>query len=1032
MPARLVHLSLRYRLPALLLAAAAALAGVLAYRDLPIDAFPDVSSTQVKVILKVPGMTPEEVEQRVATPIETEMLGIPDKTLVRSTSKYGIADVTVDFRDGTDVYWARQQVAERLAGVMRDLPPSAIGGLAPITTPLGEMFMFTVESDRHTLAERRRVLDWVLRPALRTVPGVADVNVLGGEVRGYEVVPDPARLAAAGTTLAELREALQSNARNDGAGRLDSGEETLAVRVEGGIQGIGDIARIAVARQGERVLTVGDVATIRLGAATRYGAVSRDGRGETVEGLVLSLRGANARATVRAVERRLDELRAQLPDGMRVEVFYNRNDLLTQATGTVLRALAEASVLVAVTLYFFLGGLRAALVVAVTLPLTMLLTFIAMRQLGIGANLMSLGGLAVAIGMLVDAAVVVVENVETRLAAAAPRGLPEKLAIIGGAVAEVALPVLSGVAVICLVFLPLLALQGLEGKMFAPVALTIVLALAASAVVAFTVVPALCAMLLKPHGGAEPWLLRQLHGFYARLQEACFAHRRAAFGLAGACLAGAVALYASTGKTFMPTMDEGSIILSLQKTPSISLPAALALDTRIQQQLLAHVPEIRSIVARAGSDDLGLDPMGLNETDAFIMLKPKQEWRGGKEAVIDAIRAQMQRFPGIAYSFTQPIDMRVSEMLTGARGDVVIKLFGGDLERLNQAAQAVAARVRKIDGASEVIAPRNEGMQYLALRVNRLAAGQAGFSTDALQQALRDQIEGETLAIVPEGLVRTPLILRGGERLRQSPQALGSLVLRTPGGQTWPLSSLADIRQVEGPVGVEHQNGSRFASVRANVTGRDLLGFVREAQAAVAGLPEARGLRLEWGGQFENQQRAAARLALVIPVALAAIFGLLTLTFRSVRQALLVFANIPFALVGGIAALKLSGQYLSVPASVGFIALLGIAVLNGLVLVSHFNHLLGQGEPLARVVREGAARRLRPVLMTATITILGMIPLLFASGPGSEIQRPLAIVVCGGIVTATVLTLLLLPMLFERFGLPRGQAVANEAMEASA
>ncbi|MCJ0765160.1 efflux RND transporter permease subunit [Variovorax terrae] len=1020
---RWMEASLRQRWLVLALALAAAVMGALAYLQLPIDAFPDISPTQVKVILKVPGMTPEEVEQRVATPIEIEMLGIPHKRMVRSMAKYGIVDVTIDFDEGTDVYWARQQVSERLAGVMRELPPSAAGGLAPIATPLSEMFMFTLEGEGHSLAERRRVLDWVIRPALRTLPGVAEVNALGGEVRSYEVIPDPQRLAGRGVTLAELRQALLANARNDGAGRLDSGEEALAVRVEGGILGTQDAAQIVVAQREGRVVTVGDVATVRLGAATRYGAVTRNGTGETVQGLVLGLRGANAREVVAAVGQRLAELQPQLPPGLRIEVFYNRGDLVERAAGTVLRALLEACALVVVMLYLFLGGLRPALVVAVTLPLTLLVTFFLMGRVGLTANLMSLGGLVVAIGMLVDAAVVVVENVEARLAqeaqaVAGPVPRARLLALVGEAVREVAVPVLSGVAIIAIVFLPLLSLQGLEGKLFAPVAQTIVLALAVSAVVAFAVVPPLCAVLLKAHGAEPPWLIRWLQRGFARLQQASFAHPRPVFGAAGLLLAAAAVLYALTGKTFMPTLDEGDLIVQLQKLPSISLGASTTLDTRVQQALLAGVPQVRSVVARAGADDLGLDPMGFNETDTFLVLRPKEEWGGSKEDIMDGVRRVMAQFPGVAYSFTQPIEMRVSEMLTGSRGDVALKLFGNDLHQIDQAAQQVAARLRQLRGASEVIAPRNEGMQYLSLRVDRLAAGQAGFSADQLQETLRNQIEGETLSLIAEGVVRTPLVLRGSEQVREAPQNLGALVVRSPAGQSWPLSSLAQLRQTEGPVRIDHENGSRFAVIQINVEGRDLAGFVEEAQAAVATLGLAREIRLQWGGQFENQQRAAARLALVVPVALAAIYALLFLTFRSARQAALVFANIPFALVGGIAALKLSGEYLSVPASVGFIALLGIAVLNGLVLVSYFNQLLQQGEPMHRVVREGARRRLRPVLMTAGITALGLIPLLFASGPGSEIQRPLAIVVCGGLVTSTVLTLLLLPMLFERFGRP--------------
>lgn len=1033
MLARLIDFSLRQRALVLLAALALALAGAWAYVHLPIDAFPDISPTQVKVILKVPGMTPEEVEQRVSTPVEQELLGLPHKTMVRSASKYGISDVTVDFEEGTDVYWARQQVSERLAGIQRELPATAEGGLAPITTPLGEMFMFTVEGDGYSLAERRHALDWVIRPALRTVTGVADVNALGGVVRGYEVIPDPARLRARGVTLDQLREALQANNRNDGAGRLDRGEEHWVVRVEGGVRGLDDLRAIVVqpARGTQAATTVGDVATVRLGEATRNGAVSRDGQGEAVEGLVLGLRGVDARRLVDAVQARLDELAPRLPKGMSTQVFYNRGELVSRAAGTVVRALVEASLLVVVTLYLFLGGVRAALVVAATLPLSMLTTFLLMRYVGLTANLMSLGGLAIALGMLVDASVVVVENIETALAHKAsdaasedaPPAPADRLALIRDAVSAVSAPMLAGVSIIAIVFLPLLTLQGLEGKLFAPVALTIVLALAASVVIAFTVVPALASLLLRAHASNTasdaPWLMRKLAAGFARLQTWSLAHRPAVFGVAVTALVAAGALYLSVGKTFMPTMDEGDLIVQLQKAPSVSLSASLDMDRRVQQALLQEVPEIRSIVARTGSDDLGLDPMGLNESDTFLVLKPRSEWRGGKDDIADTIRRVLEGFPGLIYGFTQPIEMRVSEMLTGARGDVAIKIFGSDLPTLDTAAQTIAASMRGVAGAAEVIAPSNSGVQYLQVALNRAALGQSGLSGDALQAQLRALVEGERIGIVPEGMVRTPLLLRGGRALRESPEGLSGLLVTAADGSSWPLTSLATLVPQDGPVRIDHEDGARFAVVQVNVEGRDLAGFVQDAQTAVAHAKGLEGLRIVWGGQFENQQRAAARLALVVPLALAAIFVLLVLTFHSPRQAVLVIANIPFALVGGMAALRVAGEYLSVPASVGFIALLGIAVLNGVVLVSHFNALLASGMELTQAVRQGVRDRLRPVLMTACITALGMVPLLLASGPGSEIQRPLAVVVAGGLVSSTALTLLLLPLLFERFGVAR-------------
>lgn len=1025
----LTHAALRQRLVTLGATLALAAGGVFAWRALPVDAFPDVSSPQVKVIMKAPGMTPEEVETRIVLPIEQEVLGISRKRVVRSISKYGIADITVDFEEGTDVYWARQQVSEALANARADLPASAQGGLAPITTPLSDLFMFTVEGPAD-LAQKRSALQWQIRPALRTVPGVADVNMLGGDVRVFEVEPDPVRMAAHGVSLEQLRSALQTNNSNDGAGRLNEGEETRIVRVQGAYRDADDIRATVISGSAAGVVRVGDVAQVRIGSSTRYGIVTEDGRGEAVEGIVLGLRGANASKVIAGVRERLAEIEPRLPQGMKLRVFYDRSQLVQRAIGTVTRALMEAVVLVVVMLLAFLGNWRAALVVALTLPLSALATFLLMRWAGLSANLMSLGGLAIALGMLVDAAVVVVENLVNHLShdpshASDPdagAATSDRLARVLRGVSEVATPVLSGVAIIGIVFLPLLSLQGLEGKLFRPVALTIVFALAASLLIALTTVPVLASMLLRKMPHRDPWLVRVLSAGYRRVLDWSFAHMRVVVALALLSLVTAGFAYTQVGKTFMPTLDEGDIILQLQKLPSVNMGATAALDLRVQRALLREVPEIRAIVARSGSDDLGLDPMGLNETDTFLVLKPTSEWRGDKAQVIAAIRRVMLRFPGLDYTFTQPIEMRVSEMLTGSRGDLVVKIYGPDLQQLGELAQQVAHVLRSLPGAQDVLAARTEGVQYLTVDVNRLAAGRAGFDVETLQRDLRALVEGQQLGIVLEGVRRTPLLLRGGAELRDNPQAFADLRITGPDGRNWPLSQLARLRMTQGPVLVTHEDGSRFASVQANVSGRDLVGFVDEARRAVASqvkLPE--GVRLQWGGQFENQQRAAARLGLVVPLALALIFVLLMATFGSLRQSVLVFANIPFALVGGVLALWASGEYLSVPASVGFIALLGIAVLNGVVLVSHFNELLQRGIPLEQAVRDGAMRRLRPVMMTASITALGLIPLLSASGPGSEIQKPLAVVVVGGLLSSTVLTLVLLPLLFARFGVPANE-----------
>ncbi len=1015
----LVSFSLRQRLLVLITTLLLVVGGALAYLGLPIDAFPDVSTTQVKLIMKAPGMTPEEVESRITGPIEQEMLGIPRQRMLRSTSKYALADITLDFEDGTDVYWARQQVGERLAGVMKDLPPGTGGGLAPITTPLGEMFMFTIEGPQ-TLEERRRVLDWVVRPLLRTLPGVADVNSLGGRVRTFEVVPDAAALAARGLSLAQLEAALVAANRNDGAGRLAAGEEALIVRAEGAMATLDDV-RATVARAADgRVVRVGDVAEVRFGELTRYGAVTRNGQGEAVEGLVLGLRGANAREVVARVKLSLAELAPRLPAGMTIVPFYDRGQLVDRAVRTVGKALAEAVALVLLLLLAFLGNLRAAVVVAVMLPLSALGTFVLMRQFGLSANLMSLGGLAIAIGMLVDGAVVVVENVETALTGPQAQRL-SPLHLVFRASREVAAPVTSGIAIIVIVFLPLLSLEGLEGKLFAPVALTIVFALAVSLLLSLTVVPVLASWLLKVGPAHEPWLVRQLNRGYARLLAAVMRHQVPVFAAASVALAGSVLLLGAVGKSFMPTLDEGDIIMQLEKLPSIGLDSTVDLDLRVQQAVLAQVPEVAAIVARSGADELGLDPMGLNQTDSFLVLKPREQWRKpDKDWLTDQLRSVMTRFPGVDPSFTQPIDMRVSEMLTGVRGDVAIKVYGTDLRELSALAGRIEAVVAKVSGASDTLTLRNDGVQYLQVRIDRLAAGRLGLDAERIQADLRRWVEGQTVSVIHEPGRRTPLVIRGSEALRASAADFAALRLSSGDGRSTaavPLAEVARLERVDGPVKVDREQAQRYVVIQSNVRGRDLVGFVDEARAAVAAqvkLPP--GYSVVWGGQFENQQRAARRLALVVPVAVALIFFILFSTFGTVRQAVLVLANVPLALIGGVAALWLSGEYLSVPASVGFIALLGIAVLNGVVMVSYFNQLLAQGMALSQVVVEGAKRRLRPVLMTAAISAGGLVPLLFATGPGSEIQRPLAVVVIGGLVSSTLLTLLLLPMLFERFG----------------
>jgi heavy metal efflux system protein len=1019
MLAKVIDVALRQRLLVFLGALALAVWGANAFLKLPIDAFPDVAPVQVLIAMRAPGLTPEELESRVTAPIEIAMRGIPNLVAMRSTTRYSVALITLEFADGTDIFWARAQVNERLQDVRDQLPSTTDGGLAPIVTALGEMLMFTIESETLNVQQMRQLVDWTIRPALRSLPGVADINVLGGFVRTFEVVPSAAAMAARGITPQQLEAAVTSNNRNDGAGRVRDGEEALLVRSEGRIRNLEDLRNVVVATRGSTTIRVADVADVRFGAMPRNGVVTTNAEREAVWGLVLGLRGANAKMVVNGVKAKFEQLKPRLPPETNIAVFYDRSDLIQKAVTTVEEVLIEAVVLVVILLLVFLGSLRAAIVVSVILPLAVLVTFGIMKTVGLSANIMSLGGLAIAIGLLVDCAVVVVENVEHRMRVDHKIDLKTRLQLTLDAASEVALPLVSGVVIIITVFVPLLALQGLEGRLFRPVAITIAFALGAALILSMTVIPALSAYLLKPGGGHEPWLVRKMHAVYDPLLAHAIRNPLVVVAFLAVGVAGAIVAYLHIGQTFMPVMDEGTPVISIRKYPTVSVDEAAHTDLRIEQELMTQIPEIQRIMARAGADELGIDPAGLNETDMFLTLAPRKEWRGkNMQWLLGEMRKVLDEIPGISYAFSQPIDMRVQEMIIGARGDVVVKIYGDDINQLNRIAADTAAQIRKVPGATDVFALRNAGQAYLTVAVDRVRAGRFGLNTTDVQDNLRVWVDGRQLGIVLEGSMRVPLFIRGEENERRD---LSRVQVVRPGGGSVELAQIADVRVEDGPIQVIREDGQRYATVLVNVRGRDLVGFVADAKAAVSDNvkfpPE---YTMTWGGQFENQQRAAARLAIVLPIALGLIFLLLYLTFGSLRQATLVFCNVPFATIGGVIALWASGEFLSVPASVGFIALIGIAVLNGVVLVTYINEVVARCDlPLREAVMEGARRRMRPVTLTATIAALGLTPFLFASGPGAEIQKPLAVVVIGGLVTATMLTLIFLPILYERFGLSR-------------
>lgn len=1006
----LIRFALVQRLMILLLALGLSGAGIWAFRTLPIDAFPDISAPQVQVIIKAPGLSPTEVESRITFPIEVEMQGLPRQTVLRSTTKYALSIIVIDFEDGTDIYWARQQVTERLNQVWSDLPVGVDGGLGPITTPLGEGLMYRVEGEGYSNQELRRIQDWVIRPRLRGVDGVAEVNSLGGEVKVYEVVADPTALSSYGLGIDELEVALQANNRNAGGDRINRNNEVLLVRTVGQLRSMEDIGSITVTSQNGIPVHVRDVADVSINSLTRYGAVTADAKGEVVTGLVLLRQGANSRSTIDGAKRVLEELKPALPAGVSIVPFYDRTELVNEATWTVEKVLGEAVILVLIVLLVMLGNLRSALTVALILPLSVLFTFAMMRLFGVTANLMSLGGLTIAIGILVDAAVVVVENIHTRLSHAQP-GV-SRLHLVYRAVVEVSTPVISGILIIITVFLPLFSLTGLEGKMFTPLAVTISFALMGSLLLSLTVIPVLASFLMRGGSEADGRLLTTLKNIYLPVMRWALRQRGIAVGGSLAALVGAMALFPLIGREFMPVMDEGTTVVIIEKLPSISLERSLELDQPYQKAMMA-LPEVIGVVSRTGADELRMDPMDLNQTDNFLITRPRHEWTVSLDEFQNQLREILEGFVGIDFAFTQPIDMRISEMLTGVRAAMAIKLYGDDLSVLEEKSKQIEELVNGVPGAVDVFRGQLSGQVYLQIEIRPESISRFGINIEDINRLVEVAVGGKVVTEVLEDSQRVGVLLRYPEQARTSPQAIAALLVAAPGGDKIPLSSLADIREVDGPVVISRESARRQVVVQSNVEGRDVVSFVNEVRAAIdreVTLPS--GYYVTYGGQFENQQRASARLALVVPIAIVLIYLMLFITFRSLRQAGLIILNIPFAMIGGVVSLYLSGLYLSVPASVGFITLFGVAVLNGVVMVSYFNQLRETGRTVLQAVEEGAERRLRPVLMTALIASLGLVPLLAATGPGSELQRPLAVVVIGGLVTSTLLTLILLPTLY--------------------
>jgi len=1018
MIAALLRFSLIQRLMLVLIMLAISVAGIWSFKNLPIDAFPDISSPQVQIIIKAPGMSPTEVEQRITFPIETEMQGIPGQKVLRSTTKYALSVIVVDFEDSVDIYHARNLVNERLNQVWAALPAGVEGGLAPITTPLGEIFMYQIIGDDYTNKELRTMQDWIIRPHLRQVDGVADVNSLGGEVRNYEVVIKPQRLVQHGISLSEIEHALASNNRNAGGDRINKNHEVLLVRTIGKLQNIDDIKNITIRTRYGVPLRIRDVATVRNGSMTRYGGVTANGKGEAVTGLVLLRKGANSLKTVENTKQALETLKTILPQNVRIEAFYDRTELITQAVWTVEKALGEAVILVFIVLIIMLGDIRSALTVATILPLSVLFTFIMMKVFGVSANLMSLGGLAIAIGILVDAAVVVVENIHTQFSKGA-NGL-NKLHLVYRAVLEVSTPVISGILIIVAVFLPLFSLTGLEGKMFTPLAITISFALIGSLLLSLTIIPVLASFFMKVHEdnngdykkNTDGRLIRGLKFIYLPVMNWALVYKKISVGLAMIALITTAPLFGKIGKEFMPIMDEGSTVIMIEKNPAITLEKSLAADAAFQKAMM-ELPQVIGVTSRTGADELRMDPMGLNQTDNFLITKPRNEWGITLPEFHNNLREKLAQFNDVDIAFSQPIDMRVSEMLTGVRSTMAIKLYGDDLAMLNKKADEIEKRLKAIEGSVDIFRTNISGKKYLQIDINQKLISRYGINVEDINSLIESAVAGKIVTEVLENNRPVNVLIRYDEKYRNSEKMINKMLVSTANGNKIALNKLAKVSIVDGPIQIIRESAKRTVIIQSNVENRDVVSFVAEVQRSIEkNITLPSGYYVTYGGQFENQQRAARTLMQVVPITIMLIFIMLFITFKSTLQAGLILLNIPFAMIGGIISLYFSGLYLSVPASVGFITLFGVAVLNGVVMVSYFNQLRLTGLSVIDAVKEGAERRLRPVLMTALIASFGLLPLLTATGPGSELQQPLAVVVIGGLFTSTLLTLILLPTLY--------------------
>ncbi|MBI2797439.1 MAG: efflux RND transporter permease subunit [Gemmatimonadetes bacterium] len=998
-------------------------AGLWALATLRVDAFPDLTDVQVAVLVEVPGLSPVEVERLATFPIEVAVSGVPRVRVVRSISKYGFASITIVFEDDMDIQRARTLVSERLQGVRGALPANADVQLGPLAAANSEIYMYSLEAPGRDLMELRTLHDRIVRPQLRTVPGVTEVNSFGGLVRQAQVVIRPERLLSFRLTLRDVVAAVQSNSAVAAGGYLEHRDEQYILRGLGQATTLDDLRRTVVRSNSAGVpVLVGDVADVRFGAEIRQGAVSRDNRGEVVSGIVMMLRGENSRDVVRRVRARVDDINRALPAGVRVVSYYDQTDLVGRTLATVRTNLLEGGFLVVAVLLFFLGNVRAALLVAATIPFSLLFAFVGMRWLGLSANLMSLG--AIDFGMIVDGAVVMTEHFvrtlhDDELAGRLPAddgGIRRRLA---SAAREMGRPILFGVLIIMLVYLPILTLEGLEARMFRPMALTVAMALLGSLLIALLAVPAVGTWVFRRGARESAFadrLATRLERGYAALLARVAPHPGRTAIVALAVLGGALALVPRLGTEFLPELDEGSLLVEVTRDPAISLTSALRLQGEVERTI-QRVPEVQTVVSRVGRPQIGSDAMGINKADVFVMLKPRDQWRRGvsKDSLSDEVGARLtQRLPGSAINITQPMAMRLDELISGVRADLAVKVFGDDADVNLAIARRVAEVLSRVRGAVEVRVEATEGQAYLNVHLNRAAMARHGITVAAVQEALETAVGGRPVTRLIEGNYAVDVSVYYPDELRTSPEAIGAIAVPTPAGARVSLWQLADIRLEPGPVQVRRERAQRYVLAQSNVQRRDLGSFVSEVKEAVAReVKVPPGVFIVYGGQFENQERAMSRLRLVVPLSIALIALLLYASLQSWTLAALVLVNLPFAAVGGIGALWLRGLHLSVSASIGFIALFGVAVLNGLVLLTTIQHLRHAGLDAATAAVRGAGERLRPVLMTALVASIGFIPVAVSQGTGAEVQRPLATVVIGGLLTSTLLTLLVLPTLYR-------------------